>query len=175
MVIDIARIKSTEEQAFIIGDVMKSIDEVYSESRPNRPEHLIILIDELNRYVPNRSTISAVAEQIIEIARTGRSRGTVLFGAQQFKSAVHVQVNENAGTHAIGRTGSSELTATQYRFLDADTKNNITRLGRGELVLAHPVFRQPIKVVFPKPAYRRQESRSTNDESSPRANFMGTR
>jgi hypothetical protein len=174
IVIDIARIKSTEEQAFVIGDVMRSIDEVYSESRENRPEHLIFLIDELNRYAPNRSGLSAVAEQIIEMTRTGRSRGTVLFGAEQFKSAVHLQVNENAGTHAIGRTGSSELTASQYRFLDDDTKNNVTRLGKGELVVAHPVFRQPIRVVFPKPAYRRQESGS-NDGPAPAANFMGAR
>jgi hypothetical protein len=32
---------------------------------------------------------------------------------------------------------------------------NITRLGKGELVLSHATFRQPVKIVFPKPAYRR--------------------
>src|SRR2546425_2934158 len=97
-VVDIARITSTEEQAFVIGDVMRNLDKIYSEGRKNRPDHVIMLIDELNRYAPNKATTSPVASQIIEIARTGRSRGTILFGAQQFKSAVHLQVNENIGT-----------------------------------------------------------------------------
>ncbi len=169
-VVDIARITSTEEQAFVIGDVMGNLDKIYAEGRKNRPAHIIILLDELNRYAPNKATTSAVTWQIIEIARTGRSRGTVLFGAQQFKSAVHLQVNENSGTHVVGRTGSSELTASQYRFLDDDTKNNVTRLGKGELILVHPVFRQPVKIVFPKPAYKRQE-RAQGEKPKPL--FMG--
>jgi hypothetical protein len=169
-VVDIARITSTEEQAFVIGDVMRNLDKIYAEGRKNRPAHIIILLDELNRYAPNKATTSAVTWQIIEIARTGRSRGTVLFGAQQFKSAVHLQVNENSGTHVVGRTGSSELTASQYRFLDDDTKNNVTRLGKGELILVHPVFRQPVKIVFPRPAYKRQE-RAQGEKPKPL--FMG--
>ena len=169
-VVDIARITSTEEQAFVIGDVIRNLHTIYAEGRKNRPEHIVILLDELNRYAPNRTTTSAVTWQIIEIARSGRSRGTVLFGAQQFKSAVHLQVNENSGTHVVGRTGSSELTATQYRFLDDDTKNNVERLGKGELVLVHPVFRQPVKIGFPKPAYKRQE-RAQGEKSKPL--FMG--
>lgn len=157
-VIDIARISSLEEQAFIIGDVMKNIDQMYLEDIEGRPEKIIILIDELNRYVPRRPNPSAVAEQIIEIARTGRSRGTILAGAQQFKSAVHQQVHENSGTHVLGRMGASELSMEPYTFLDRETKMNVARLGKGELVLVHSTFRQPVKIVFPKPAYKRQES-----------------
>jgi hypothetical protein len=40
-----------------------------------------------------------------------------------------------------------------YRFLDPAVKANITRLEKGELVLSHAIFRQPVKIVFPKPAY----------------------
>lgn len=40
-----------------------------------------------------------------------------------------------------------------YRALDQAVKGNITRLDKGELVLSHAIFRQPIKVVFPMPAY----------------------
>jgi len=156
-VIDINRINSTEEQAFIIGDVMRSIDEMYSERQEGIPHRIIILIDELNRYAPRREIPAAVGHQIIEISRTGRSRGTILFGAEQFKSAVHTQVHENSGTHVIGRTGSSELATEPYSFLDRQTKTNITRLNKGELVLVHAIFRQPIKIVFPKPSYYRHE------------------
>jgi len=178
VVIDIARITSTEEQAFVIGDVMRSVDDIYAEIGIERPR-LVILVDELNRYAPNVRDISAVGLQIIEIARTGRSRGTVLFGAQQFKSAVHLQVNENCSTHVIGRTGSSELSNRPYRFLDDDTKLHVTRLSHGELIVSHPTFRRPVKIVFPRPAYKRIErgvgrsGQSSGGEHQPR--FYGTR
>jgi DNA helicase HerA-like ATPase len=154
-VVDINRIGSDEEQAFIIGDVMRKINEMYGQKTEGIPDKIIILIDELNRYAQRRP--SAVSQKVIEIARTGRSRGTILFGAEQFKSAVNEQVHENSGTHVIGRTGASELSTEPYSFLDKQTKTNITRLGKGELVLVHAVFRQPIKIVFPKPSYLRQE------------------
>jgi hypothetical protein len=156
-VIDMARITKPEEQAFIVGDVMASIDELYVSGEEEPPKNIIVLIDELNRYCPAKQTPSSVAEQIIEIARTGRSRGVVLFGAQQFKSAVNNQVNDNCATHVIGRTGTQELSSTAYRFLDDLTKTSVSHLGKGELVLAHPLFRQPVRIVFPRPAYRRQE------------------
>ncbi len=31
---------------------------------------------------------------------------------------------------------------------------NIARLEKGELVISHATFRQPVKVSFPRPAYR---------------------
>jgi len=174
-VIDINRIDSDEEQAFIIGDVMRSIDEMYSQRVEGIPSRIIILIDELNRYAPRRYEPAAVGRQIMEIARTGRSRGTILFGAEQFKSAVHTQVHENSGTHVIGRTGSSELATEPYSFLDRQTKMNITRLNKGELVLVHPIFRQPVKIVFPKPSYYRHEIGGGEEapKEKPKPVFLG--
>ena len=157
-VVDMAKIGSTEEQAFIVGDVVSRLEESYLSNDPNRPRKVVLLIDELNRYAPKGERLSAVAEQIIEIARTGRSRGVVLFGAEQFKSAVNRQVTENSSTHVVGRTGSQELEEAAYRFVDKTTRSSIGRLSKGELVLAHPLFRQPVRVVFPRPAYRRQET-----------------
>jgi len=157
-VIDMAKIGSTEEQAFIVGDVVSRLEEAYLSNDASRPKKVVMLIDELNRYCPKGDRLSAVAEQIIEIARTGRSRGVILFGAEQFKSAVNRQVTENCATHVVGRTGSQELEEAAYRFVDKTTRSSIGRLGKGELVLAHPLFRQPIRVVFPRPAYRRQET-----------------
>jgi DNA helicase HerA-like ATPase len=157
-VIDMARISATEEQAFIVGDVMSRLEEAYLSNDESRPDKVIMLVDELNRYVPSHEKLSTVAEQLIEVARTGRSRGVVLFGAEQFKSAVNRQVTENCATHVVGRTGSQELEESAYRFLDKNTRASVSRLGKGELVLAHPLFRQPVRVVFPRPAYRRQET-----------------
>ena len=157
-VIDIARITDEREQAFIIGDVMRSLDEMYGEGGREIPSKIIILIDELNRYAPRIGAfeeISPVTEQIREIARTGRSRGTILFTAEQFKSSVDRQIIENSAMQVVGRTGSSELTSDVYRFLDPEIKDIATRLEKGELIVSHPTFRRAIKIRFPKPYYKR--------------------
>ena len=54
----------------------------------------------------------------------------------------------------MGRSTSSEIMQPDYRFLDQDLKLSTTRLSKGELLVQHAVFRQPVKVVFPKPAYK---------------------
>ena len=137
---------------------MRSLEEMYSGGDQARPDKVILLVDELNKYAPKAPVAAPVTQQIIEVARTGRSRGVILFGAEQFRSEAHEQAYENAATHIIGRTGSSELASEPYSFLDKETKNNVTRLEHGELVLVHAAFRQPIKIVFPRPSYRRQET-----------------
>jgi len=110
-------------------------------------------VDELNKYAPAREKESPIVEQVLDIAERGRSLGVILFGAEQFMSAIHERVAGNSSTIVIGRSSSAELAAVHYRFLDPAVKANITRLEKGELVLSHAIFRQPIKIVFPKPAY----------------------
>jgi hypothetical protein len=34
----------------------------------------------------------------------------------------------------------------------------VTRLAKGELLISHAVYRQPVKVVFPLPAYRQEQA-----------------
>lgn len=158
-VIDIAQIGDEREQAFIIGDVMRSLDEMYTEKgRSEIPQKIVIYIDELNRYAPRSSGFeepSPVTQQIREIARTGRSRGTVLFSAEQFMSSVDRQIIENSSMLVVGRSGSSELTSDVYRFLEPEVKDIATRLKKGEVIISHPTFRRPIKIKFPQPYYKR--------------------
>ena len=159
-VIDIAMIPTVEEQGFVVGDVMKSIDKLYSarQSRSgSKPRFVLIFVDEINRFVPRQqpgNPISPVAEQIMRTVVAGRSRGTVLFSAQQFKSAVNVELQGNVGMHIIAKLGASELSTESYRMLDESTKMNIVRLNKGELIMVHPAFRHPIKVVFPKAPFK---------------------
>ena len=172
-VIDVATISSVEEQAFVVGDVMKSIDELYSSSPfdyPNdnangdlddklknkeTPSYIFVFIDEINRYIPKSPFgKSAVSEQIMRTMIAGRSRGTILFSAQQFKSATDYKLQENTGLHITGKLGISELSTEPYSNLDESTKNNIVRLNRGELVMIHSAFRHPIKIGFPKAAFK---------------------
>jgi DNA helicase HerA-like ATPase len=111
-VIDVATISSFEVQAFVVGDVMKSIDEMYSlryhniednssknstnidANKKDAPNHrnidyLLIFVDEINRFIPKSQNrlMSSVSDQIMRTVIAGRTRGTILFSAQQFKSA----------------------------------------------------------------------------------------
>ncbi len=99
----------------------------------------------------------AAPEQVLDISERGRSLGVILISAQQFMSAVHGRVTGNAATKVLGRTGSSEVYQPDYRFLDDDLKLNMTRLAQGELIISHNVYRQPVKVVFPRPAYQQKQ------------------
>lgn len=155
-VIDISMIPTLQEQGFVVGDVMKSIDELYSSRQSGkRPMYILIFVDEINRFIPRspRNT-SAVAEQVMRTVVAGRSRGTILFSAQQFKSTVDPALHENTGMHIIAKLGVSELSAPPYLMIDESTKANIVRLNKGELVMVHPAFRQPIKIVFPKAPFK---------------------
>ncbi len=155
-VIDISMIPTLQEQGFVVGDVMKSIDELYSSRQSGRrPKYILIFVDEINRFIPRPArNISAVAEQVMRTIVAGRSRGTILFSAQQFKSTVDPALHENTGMHIIAKLGMSELSTPPYLMIDESTKANIVRLNKGELVMVHPAFRQPIKIVFPKAPFK---------------------
>lgn len=161
-VVDIARLND-EEQKLVFGDVLRTVYELKAEDPENRtskkpiPEKIIFFVDELNKYAPAGVRGSPILEQVLDIAERGRSLGVVLFSAQQFMSAVHARVTGNCATKILGRTGSSEISAPDYRFLDDDLKMNLTRLGKGELIVTHAVYRQPVKIIFPRPAYKQRQ------------------
>ena len=161
-VVDIARLND-EEQKLVFGDVLRTVYELKAEDSEQRkskkpiPEKIIFFVDELNKYAPAGSRGSPILEQVLDIAERGRSLGLILFSAQQFLSAVHDRVTGNCATKILGRTGAGEISSPEYRFLDDDLKTNLTRLGKGELIVTHAVYRQPVKIVFPRPAYRQRQ------------------
>ena len=112
-------------------------------------------MDELNKFastdVPKNSPI---LRQILDIAERGRSLGVILFGAEQFKSALHSRVSGNCSTFAYGRTNAIELSKSDYKYIPQVYKNMMTRLKQGEYIIQNPVFRSLLNVRFPKPLYR---------------------
>jgi hypothetical protein len=155
IVVDIARL-ADDEQTLVFGDILRTICALYAEEgseSEDLPEKVIIFVDELNKYAPAREKGSPIIEQVLDIAERGRSLGVVLLGAEQFMSAVHERVVGNCSTMVIGRSGSAELSSPAYRFLDPAVKANVSRLQKGELVISHATFRQPVKIRFPRPAY----------------------
>lgn len=188
-VIDIARLPTLDEQAFVVGDVMKTINEMYSlgharnpddkyvrvssddeiddqKDRTKKPKYIVIFIDEINRFLPrgesdnmglrmSMSNRSAVAEELLKILISGKSRHCILFSAQQFKSQIDQSINEHTGLHVITKLGLSELSSNPYSMVDDTTKSVISKLHRGEFILVHPAFRHPIKIAIPKPTFKK--------------------
>ena len=154
-VVDIAKLQE-HEQTFVFGDIIRTVYEMFAESDEtlNLPKKVLIFVDELNKYAPAGVKDSPLIEQILDISERGRSLGVILISAQQFMSAVHPRVTGNAATKILGRSTSSEIMQPDYRFLDQDLKLSVTRLSKGELLIQHAVFRQPVKIIFPKPAYK---------------------
>lgn len=160
-VIDIAKL-TDDEQTLVFGDILRTLYGLYSgevlleEDEVDLPEKVIVFVDELNKYAPARgeAASSPILEQVLDISERGRSFGIILFSAQQFLSAVHPRVTGNAATKILGRTDSAELSESAYRFLDKDIKLHLTRLEKGELILTHPIYRQPVKIRFPRPPFR---------------------
>lgn len=97
--------------------------------------------------------------QVLDIAERGRSLGIVLFGAEQFKSAIHQRVTGNCSTFAYGRTNAIELTKSDYRFIPSIYKSMMARLKQGEYIIQNPVFRSLLNIMFPKPIYKQFKSK----------------
>ncbi len=161
-VVDIAKL-ADDEQTLVFGDILRTIYAIRAEAVEDRteaspvPEKVLIFVDELNKYAPGGGKESPITQQVLDVAERGRSLGVILLSAQQFMSAVHPRVTGNSATKIIGRTGSAEVNAPDYRFLDQDIRLAVTRLAKGELLISHAIYRQPIKVIFPKPAYRQEQ------------------
>ena len=161
-VVDIAKL-ADDEQTLVFGDILRTIYAAKAEAVEERtetapvPDKVIIFVDELNKYAPGGGNPSPITQQVLDVAERGRSLGVILISAQQFMSAVHSRVTGNSATKIIGRTGSSEVNAPDYRFLDQDIRSAVTRLSKGELLISHAIYRQPVKVIFPKPAYRQEQ------------------
>ena len=117
-VVDIYNLKD-EEKTLVFGDILRTIYQLYAESDvadEDLPKKVIIFVDELNKYAPESAGGSPILEQVLEVTERGRSLGIVLFGAQQFLSAVNDRVTGNCSTTLLGRTNASEMAERSYRF-----------------------------------------------------------
>lgn len=160
-VVDVAK-ESEAMQAFVFGHIMREVMRLrngeYGEQRDSEkkiPDRIVIVIDEMNKYCSKDSPKdSPILKQVLDITERGRSLGVVLFGAEQFRSAIHERVTGNCATKAYGRTNSVEVGKKDYGSLNAVQKDVLMRLTQGEYIIENPVLRAPIRIVFPKPIYK---------------------
>jgi len=121
------------------------------ERRDLGVDHLVVFVDELNKYAPGDGPDTYVRKMLLDISERGRYLGLVLFAAQQFRSQVHRRVVGNAGTVLFGRMDMDELATPGYQVLSPATKIKLATLPKGELMVRHPHFTQPVFVRFPRP------------------------
>ena len=176
-VIDIATLKDFE-RAFVVGDVVNEVYKLFAreitygqvpaEIRDNvwdqadidtstviePPKKVVFFVDELNKYASSGRGESPILSNLLEITERGRSLGVSLIGAEQFASGVHSRVIGNCSNKVYGRSDSTELSDQAYRHIPQDLKSLITRLDQGQLLLQHPLYRQPVQIRFPKPVYK---------------------
>ena len=163
-VIDIAKLND-DMQCFVFGDAVRAIYDLQlgqysSDDDYTPPSKIVIFIDELNKYASSDAPKSSpILRQVLDIAERGRSLGVVLFGAEQFKSAIHQRVTGNCSTFAYGRTNSIELSKSDYRFIPSVYKSMMSRLKQGEYIIQNPVFSSLLNVKFPKPIYKQFKSK----------------
>jgi len=110
-----------------------------------------VFVDELNKYAPADGADTYVRKMLLDLSERGRYLGLVLFSAQQFRSQVQRRVVGNAGTAVFGRMDMDELSTPGYATLSPATRIKLGTLPKGELMVRHPHFTQPIFVKFPRP------------------------
>jgi len=152
-VIDVAGLEE-DAQDLIFARVVTKLRE-HLEKRDLGVQHVVVFVDELNKYAPGDGPETYVRKMLLDIAERGRYLGLVLFSAQQFRSQVHRRVVGNSGTALYGRMDGDELATPGYAVLSPAIKTKLATLEKGQLMVRHPHFTQPIFVRFPRPAVMR--------------------
>jgi hypothetical protein len=149
-VVDVANVEE-DAQDLIFARVVTQLRE-RMEKRTLGVDHVVVFVDELNKYAPSDGPDTYVRKMLLDVAERGRYLGLVLFAAQQFRSQVHRRVVGNSGTALYGRMDVDELATPGYATLAPATRVKLSTLNKGELMVRHPHFAQPVFVHFPRPA-----------------------
>jgi hypothetical protein len=152
-VIDVASLEE-DAQDLIFARVVTKLRE-HLEKRDLGVNHVVVFVDELNKYAPSDGQDTYVRKMLLDLAERGRYLGLVLFSAQQFRSQVHRRVVGNSGSSLYGRMDADELATPGYAVLSPAVKTKLATLEKGQLMVRHPHFTQPIFVRFPRPAIMR--------------------
>lgn len=149
-VIDVAGLDPLAQDLVFARVVSKLREQL--ERRDLGVDHVVVFVDELNKYAPADGPETYVKKMLLDLSERGRYLGLVLFAAQQFRSQVMRRVVGNAGTAVYGRMDPDELATPGYATLSPATKIKLATMPKGELMLRHPHFTQPVFVRFPRPA-----------------------
>ncbi|HET8650658.1 MAG TPA: hypothetical protein VFL95_11490 [Gemmatimonadales bacterium] len=148
-VIDVAGLDPLA-QDLVFARIVSKLRE-HLERRDLGVDHVAVFVDELNKYASADGPETYVKKMLLDLSERGRYLGLVLFSAQQFRSQVQRRVVGNTGTAVYGRMDMDELATPGYSTLSPATRIKLATLPKGELMVRHPHFTQPIFVKFPRP------------------------
>jgi hypothetical protein len=158
-VIDVANMEPTAQDLVFTRVVSKIREQL--EANALGVERVVIFVDELNKYAAADGGDTYLKRTLLDISERGRYLGEVLFSAQQFRSQVQKRIVGNCGTALYGRMDMDELATPGYSTLSAAVKTKLSTLPKGELMVRHPHFTQPVFLKFPRPPVMRgQDGRS---------------
>jgi len=152
-VVDVALLEE-DAQDLVFTRIVSKLRE-HLERRDLGVQQVVVFVDELNKYAAADGPDTYVRKMLLDIAERGRYLGMVLFGAQQFRSQVHRRVVGNAGTTLFGRMDVDELATPGYAVLSPAVRTKLATLSKGQLMVRHPHFSQPVFVNFPRPPVMR--------------------
>ncbi|MDQ2985979.1 MAG: ATP-binding protein [Armatimonadota bacterium] len=177
-VIDVADVNSQGQDlifAATIADLRKRM-----EDGSLGVKHLIVVVDELNKYAPSGGHETYVLSTLRDIAARGRYLGLVLFGAQQFRSRVDPQIIGNCANSVYGHVQMEELAQPGYSVYSQAVREKLATADPGEVMFRHPRFSQPIFLRFPKPSIMKGSDgmkrwqRDREDDATPIINLAKT-
>lgn len=137
-------------QRLVFGRAMQTLSNML-ESAESELDTIVVFVDELNKFAPAGSVRTPLKSRLIDITARGRSLGMVLFGAEQFASAVDKEIIENSSTYLFGRTETNELRTPSYSAFSDEVKTKLTTLPQGQLLIKFAKFPQPVFIKFPYP------------------------
>ena len=97
-------------QDLVFARVVSKLRE-HLERRDLGVDHVVVFVDELNKYAPADGPDTYVRKMLLDLSERGRYLGLVLFSAQQFRSQVQRRVVGNAGTARV----TAAWTRTSWR------------------------------------------------------------
>lgn len=161
LVIDIAKLPKQLQQ-FVFRDVVKTVHALKTFDYDDKkritdkpiPEHIVIFVEDLNKFAPAERQKSPLIRDLCHIASKGSSSGVILFSAQKHKSAVHDAIKANYVTNVYGRSTATEVANSDYEHLPKAYRDQLPMLCRGQLLIEHPVLPAPIKIRFPRPPFK---------------------
>ncbi len=152
IVLDFSTMTITE-QFFCMSELVRAIYSDVTSPHRRLPQHVMLFVDELNRYGARGTGAHPIRDLLLEVSERGRSIGLSLITAQQFASHVHPRIFGNASTRVVGRLTSDELSRPEYKFLSHAHKDWLQYMPKGHLMVHHAPLGQPVKVMFPRPAF----------------------
>jgi DNA helicase HerA-like ATPase len=161
-VIDLQSIGDQHLQRFVIAAVLRQLVDWRSGPNADPHETFLVVIDELNRYAPRGAT-DAITGLFEYVTSQMRSRGIILYGAQQQGSRASEVVIENSQTRVLGRSGGQELADAIWRGFSEGDRKLALRLGPSEKVVVAPNFREALHIKVPRPPWAMRLEESTQD------------